>query len=53
LPPDLEAAAEAAQLAPKPSRFKQCSVCRQWFDNENLDHVFHHDTSPHEPLLPR
>jgi hypothetical protein len=53
LPPDLEAAVKPAQLTPKPSRFKQCSVCSQWFDTENLDHVFHHDTNPHDPLLPR
>jgi hypothetical protein len=53
LPPDPDAAVNPAQLPPKPSRFKQCSVCSQWFDTENLDHVSHHDTNPHEPLLPR
>jgi hypothetical protein len=34
----------------RPLRFVICDVCRQRFDSDDPDQVFHHGPEPHKPL---
>ena len=40
---------EEEVLGPTDGR-KECDVCGQVFDLNDLDQIFHHDDKPHKPL---